>query len=93
MSMTARYKETIAAFIVALNESMNKEGVNIGSIYVPAISESVDSEGVITASCTMSCVFVPTAEEILSTPGLMEDMLNSLLGIEETPASEETEAN
>lgn len=97
MSMTARSKETIAAFIVALNESMNKKGINIGNVYVPAISESVDSEGVITASCTMSCVFVPTAEELLNTPGVMEDILNSLLGTEESKpeesqTSEETEA-
>ncbi len=57
----------------------------------------MDSEGVITASCTMTCVFVPSVEEILDTPGLMEDILNKLPGVEETKseetsASEETEA-
>ncbi|MCM1307659.1 MAG: pilus assembly protein PilM [Butyrivibrio sp.] len=97
MSLTARSKETIAAFIVALDESVEKDGINIGGVYVPAISESVDAEGVITASCTLSCVFVPTAEELLTAPGVMEDILNSLLGVEdtkpeETTASEETEA-
>lgn len=92
MSMTARSKETIAAFVVALKESEDKKGVNIGSVYVPAISESVDSEGVITASCTMTCIFTPSVEEILDTPGLMEDILNKLPGVEETK-SEETSAS
>lgn len=77
MSLTARSKETIAAFVVAL-----KDKTNIVSVYVPAISESVDSEGVITASCTMQCAFVPPLDQIIGNLGIDDEA--------ETP--EETEA-
>lgn len=82
MSLTASSKETIAAFIVALNDKPN-----IGKVYVPAISESINSNGTITASCTMSCVFVPPLDEYIK----------DLLGEEETETeadneTEETEA-